>query len=81
MPATDAFPIVFMFHYIYIHFACMTAFLTANTFFRIYPDFKKRYFVKQRVDGAKWADPLTEWTVKQNAQDDYKHKDCKLKRK
>ena len=62
----DTFRVIWCVYYIYIHFAGMTAFLTADTFFRIYPNLKKGYSVKQRVDSAKRADPLTEWTVKQN---------------
>ena len=64
---SDTFRVIWCVYYIYIHFAGMTAFLTVDTFFRIYPNLKKGYSVKQRVDSAKRADPLTEWTVKQNA--------------
>ena len=72
---------VWSIYYINIHLADATAFLAADTFLMIHLDLKKGYFVKQRVDGTKRADPFTEWTVKQDAQDDEKHKDRKLKRK
>ena len=72
---------VWRIYYINIHLADSAAFLATNTFLMIHLDFKKGYFVKQRVDSTKWADPFTEWTVKQDAQDDEKHKDRKLKRK
>ena len=68
-------------YYINIHLADSAAFLATNTFLMIHLDLKKGYFVKQRVDSTKWADPFTEWTVKQDTQDDEKHKDRKLKRK
>ena len=77
----DTFRMIWRIYYINIHLADSAAFLATNTFLMIHLDLKKRYFVKQRVDSTKWADPFTEWTVKQDAQDDEKHKDRKLKRK
>ena len=65
--ASDTFRVIWCVCYADIHFAGVTTFLTADTFFRIYPKLKKGYAVKQRVDSAKGADPLTEWPVKQNA--------------
>ena len=54
-------------YYIDIHFANTATLLAANTFLVIHLNLKKRYSVKQRIDGTEWADPFTEWTVKQDA--------------
>ena len=76
--AADTLRMVWSIYYINIHLADATAFLAADTFLMIHLDLKKGYFVKQRVDGTKRADPFTEWTVKQDTQDDKKHKDREL---
>ena len=66
-------------YYIDIHLTDTTTFLAANTFLMINLNLKKRYLVKQLVNSAQRADPFTKWTVKQDAQDDEKRKDCELK--
>ena len=66
------------FFYFDVHFAGPDAFPASYAFFVVHLDFKKGYSVEQRVDGTKRTDPFTEWTVKQNTQDNEKHKDRKL---
>ena len=77
--AADTLRMVWSVYYIDIHLADAAAFLAADTFLMIHLDLKEWYFVKQWVDGTKRADPFAEWTVKQDAQDDEKHKDRELK--
>ena len=76
--AADTLWMVRCFCYFDVHFAGPDAFPAAYAFFVIHLDFKKGYSVEQRVDGTKRTDPFTERTVKQNTQDNEKHKDRKL---
>ena len=47
MPATDAFPIVFMFHYIYIHLAYPVALAARYALVPVNRQRDKRYAVEQ----------------------------------
>ena len=66
-------------YYIDIHLTDTTTFLAANTFLMINLNLKNSYLVKQLVNSTQRADPLTKWTVKQEAQDDEKRKVSEFK--
>ena len=77
--ATDTLRMIRCVYHIDIHFADTTTFLAAYAFLMIHLDLKKWYSVEQRINGPKRADPFTEWTVKQDTQDNEKHKDREFK--